>query len=235
MFKKSIFGIGTNALYLATALLIGLAQPISAQTDTEVQQPGKRYAVDFWLGECSSRSSKSDTAALAVSKIGVWHCATNRKLRRAESAALSKCDKLVPRDMREKAPCRIIAVDDEILNITMVNRLRQETRLPVDLEIYDGDTKKRQGMAGAMIFGEALSLTTRKLRVENNNGALICDGTFKHAKRKISVSMNCFGRFKFKDQRSKSSGYFLSKDIYTPIFAIELKHNKSTIKIKPQE
>ena len=226
-----------HVLISVVALAFGSSGPVLAQTasDTESQEPAKKYAVDFWMEDCEGKGTDSRHSALAYSKLGVHYCSTNSRLRAAEDRALKKCDKLVPRKMRKKAPCRIVASDDEIIFQTLVDNLRQEIRMPVSLEIFDGDTKIRQKLDGEMVFGESRSVEEHTLRILHSNGAAICNGTYDLERGRVSFDMRCFGKFRFKDQKAKTVGYFLSNGVYAPVFSAEFTRNESYIKVSPPD
>lgn len=216
---------------------VGIAGPVAAQDDTttEIQEPKKKFAIDFQIEDCAAKATRTKSSALAYSRIGVHYCSTNARLRTAEDRALKKCDKLIPREMRKKAPCRIVASEDEIIFQTLVENLRQEIRMPVGLEIYDGDTKKRQRLEGEMVFGESLSIEQKTLKILLKNGAAICNGTYELVRQRVKFDMRCFGKFRFKDQKSKTLGYFLYNGVYAPVFSAEFVRNDSYIKVSPPD
>ena len=222
-------------LVFAAALMAVIALPAPVQAQSGSEGSGKRYAVDFWIEDCQDKASSSRHAALAYSKIGVQFCSTNNNLRAAEDRALSKCDKLVPRSMRKKAPCRIVASADEIVNEGYLRLLQQDIKMPVGLEIYDGESTKLQRVSGFMVFGESRSTEAHTLQIQLENGAPLCNGTYQVSKRRVSFDMRCFGKFRFKDQKAKTLGYFLSNGIYAPVFSAELTRNDSYIKISPPD
>ncbi len=238
-----IMHVLTAALVLPLFLPVVLALafwpggPAAAQTEpgTEASETKKKYAVDFWMEDCEDKATKSRHSALAYSKVGVHYCSTNNRLRAAEDRALKKCDKLVPRKMRKKAPCRIVASGDEIVFQTLIDDLRQDIRLPVGLEIYDGDTKRLQRLEGEMVFGESRSIEEHTLQILHKSGAPICKGTYEFKKGRVNFDMRCFGKFRFKDQKSKALGFFLYNGVYAPVFSAEFTRNDSYIKVSPPD
>lgn len=210
---------------LPALMLTGMSTPVSAQA--------KEYPVDVWVRYCEEYPNRGQRSALAYSKIGVQTCVRGSSIRNSKIRAQKDCKQLVPRKMRKKAPCEIIATDSEILEPHMVELLRRDVRVPVVVEIFDGDTEKRSTANAFVVYGEAVTRDKRRVSVVLESGATICDGNYKHSRQKVYFEMRCFDQYRFRDQVSKAQGYFLSEGVYVPVFATKLERNASYINIVP--
>lgn len=212
---------------LVVTLAFGVATPTVAQQ--------KEFPVDAWIEYCEKLPKRGEHSALAYSKMGIQSCVRNSSIRNAKIRAKKDCKQLVPRKMRKKAPCEVIATDTEILEPHLVELLQREIRVPVVVEIYDGDTESKQTAKAFVVYGEAVTRDKRRVRVVHENGAPLCDGSYKHSRQKVYFEMKCFNQYRFRDQVSSAQGYFLSNGVYVPVFATKLERNASYINIVPPE
>lgn len=218
---------------IAFSAALAIAGALSAPAPAEAQQ--QQYPVDVWIQHCEDLPKRGEHSALAYSKMGIQSCIRNSSIRNAKIRAKKDCKQLVPRKMRKKAPCEVIATDTEILEPHLVDLLQKEVRVPVVVEIYDGDTETKQTAKAFVVYGEAITLDKRRVQIVHESGAELCDGNYKHSRQKVYFEMKCFDQYRFRDQVSKAQGYFLSNGVYVPVFATKLERNASYINIVPPE
>jgi len=215
----------TSALkYLALPVMasfLSIAGPAQAQQ--------KMYAVDHWLNKCEAQQPAY--TALAYSKLGISHCAKSNSIQRARNSAEDNCRQDVPRRLRKKASCELVAESGSVVNPTLFELLRQDVRMPVAIEIFDGDTNTKQTLSGHMVFNGARSTRDHLFQIEQAGGAVLCTGSYKQGRGQVFFDMRCFQKYRVSKKKAKQTGYFLYNGIYAPVFAPEMKFNQSYVKI----
>lgn len=216
------------------AVLVVTFLGIEGQSHPAHAQDGQTQ-VDVRMLACEDRPRANRKSALAYSKMGISYCGIGGSYRSAKYNALKECRQRVPRKMRKKAPCEMLSTDQEVLEPHLLDLLRQEVRIPVNLEIYDGDTEQGRKLEATLIYGDAIGPNFRSIQIVGQGEQELCNGRYEITGRKFRFEIRCFNTYRFKDQKSRIDGYLLYKGIYAPVFAATLKRNQSFIKITPPE
>lgn len=212
-------------------ILMCSADRAAAQGQSPAQPASNQYAIDFQVEQCSNRAPTY--AALAVSRLGISYCYKDANIARAKNGAVDKCQQMVPRKFRKRAPCEIVSINGAIENPVLFGQLHQEMSIPVAIEVYDGDTQSSQVMTGSLILNGARSSNEHLFSLRAVGGLMLCTGFYKLVRSKVILTSRCFEQYRFADERVDHRGYALSNGSYAPVFGAKFKFNASYIQFEP--
>lgn len=195
---------------------------------------GKAQASKFWIDHmidnCVEKSRAGSNSVLAYASTGTTWCSWNfSSLSKAKRVALAKCRSRVPSKYRSSAPCKIIWVNGEIVDIQSVQLHRTTHKFPIKIKIFDAKTKSIQDTKGNLIVGKYSNRFARPVKLELMDGSTLCKGFYSYEKRSIGFRLTCFGKFEFREPGTRILGYKRRDDLHVALFNAKLESGDSYI------
>lgn len=104
----------------------------------------------------------------------------------------------------------------------------------MDIEIYDGKTKKLSRTTGFLSSGRLLSHTLIELKLTTSGGAVLCKGVMRYLEFSATFKTTCFDKYVFSGPVPKSAGFMMYEGQLVQRLTVKVKHEKSYISIKPR-
>ena len=194
------------------------------------------YPIDQAIQSCAKNLKRAEYVVLAYSPGGAMLCIYGDQEMRKSSReiALSDCNKNRTAAESKLTKCRLVMENGKIIDRKFYASQRRDARTPMDIEIYDGKTKKLSRTTGFLSSGRFLSRTSIEVKLTSSGGAVLCKGVMKFTGFSARFESTCFDKFVFSGPVPKSDGYTMYEGQMVQRLTMKVKHEKSYISIKPR-
>ena len=194
------------------------------------------YPVDMAIQACKKYLKRSTHIVLAYSPGGSKMCIYGDRELASESRALAlkDCNKARSSEERRLSKCRLVMESGKIIDPDFYKSQSRESRLPVNIEIFDGKIGKTSQTTGHLTTGRFLSATSVEARLVTSGGAVLCKGKATFAGPSERFDVICFDEFRFTGPVPKPDGYMMYEGQFVQRVTIKVKHKKSYIVVSPR-
>ena len=194
------------------------------------------YRVDQVLQACNRNLKSFTFVALAVSPGGAATCMRGDRefAKESRKQALDDCNQNRTAAEAKLTKCRLVMENGKIIDTKFYNSQRRDARTPMDIEIYDGKTKKLSRTTGFLSSGRLLSETSVEVKLTTSGGAVLCYGVMKRSGFSARFEATCFDKFVFSGQVPKPAGFMMYEGQMVQRLTMKVKHEKSYISISPR-
>lgn len=224
---------------LCLLCIVTLAAPTPAAAEkidfTGLSFPA--YQADLAISACSKYLNRYEYVVLAYSPSDSFWCvygdagfaATSRK------EAVENCNRSLAAAEAKLTKCRLLMENGKIIDRKYLNTLRSDSRLPVNIEIFDGPTKKASRTTGYLSTGRMLSRSTMEGKLTTKGGSVLCRGKVLFGGSGARFEGVCFDKFTFTGRVPEPSGYMMHEGHFVQRVTMKFKHKDSYIALSPRD
>lgn len=222
------------ACVLAAFLLSPRSASAEAMNFANLSYPA--YPVDQAIQACAKNLKRFEYVVLAYSPGGAMMCVYgDQELRKSSrDIALKNCNQNRTAAEAKLTKCRLVMENGKVIDTKFYKSQRRDARTPMDIEIYDGKTKKLSKTTGFLSSGRFLSRTSIEVKLTSGGGAVLCRGVMKFTGFSARFEATCFDKFVFSGAVPKSDGFTMYEGQFVQRLTMKVKHDKSYISIKPR-
>jgi hypothetical protein len=149
--------------------------------------------------------------------------------------AVKNCNKNLVAAEAKLTKCRLLMENGKIIDRKYFSTLRSDSRLPVNIEIFDGPTQKATRTTGYLSTGRMLSKTTIEGKLTTSRGAVLCRGKVLYGLSGGRFEGICFDKFKFTGKVPEPSGYMMHEGHLVQRVTMKFQHKDSYIAVSPRD
>lgn len=195
------------------------------------------YQADLAIQACGKYLKRYAYVVLAYSPADKFWCVYgdagfaegNRK------EVVQNCNRSLVGAEAKSARCRLLMENGKIIDRDYYRTLRSDSRLPVNIEIFDGPTQKASRTTGYLSTGRMLSSTTMEGKLTTKGGTVLCQGKVLFGAAGSRFEGICFDEFKFTGKVPEPSGYMMHEGHWVQRVTMTFKHKDSYIAVSPRD